>query len=133
MEAIAICDKPDAKYLYMEELQKNYSGPYTQDPFLDPLNEDSKNYVYVSIFVRNDYFRYKDKRGHRKTKIQGFTPERKFYIPDYSYTDLPDEQDFRRTLYWNPNVTTDAEGKAAVQFYNTPTCRRIKISAETMY
>ena len=133
VEAIAICDKPDAKYLYMEELQKNYSGPYTQDPFLDPLNEDSKNYVYVSIFVRNDYFRYKDKRGHRKTKIQGFTPERKFYMPDYSYTDLPDEQDFRRTLYWNPNVTTDAEGKAAVQFYNTPTCRRIKISAETMY
>ena len=102
---------------------------------MDPNNPDKihTHYAYVTLFVREDFFSYKDKRGHRKTKIQGFSPERKFYIPDYSDATLPDEQDFRRTLYWNPNVTTDAEGKATVQFYNTPTCRRIKISAETMY
>ena len=132
VEAIAICDKPDARIVFQDGLQENHAESYTRDPFLDPLNLESKNYVYVTLFVRNDYFRYKDKRGHRKTKIQGFTPERKFYMPDYSYTDLPNEQDFRRTLYWNPNVKTDAEGKATVQFFNTPTCRRIKVSAETV-
>ena len=102
---------------------------------MDPNNPDKihTHYAYVTLFVREDFFSYKDKRGHRKTKIQGFSPERKFYIPDYSDATLPDEQDFRRTLYWNPNVTTDTEGNATVQFYNTPTCQRIKISTETMY
>ena len=119
VEAIAISDKLYVGMGLSQDISTNI--------------EQTEDEAVITLFVRNDYFRYKDKRGHRKTKIQGFTPERKFYIPDYSYTDLPDEQDFRRTLYWNPNVTTDAEGKASVQFYNTPTCRRIKISAETMY
>lgn len=132
VEAISICDKPDAKYIYTEELQENYEGGYIRDPLLDPLNLEGKNDVYVTLFVRNDYFRYKDKRGHRKTKIQGFSHERKFYMPDYSYTDLPDEQDFRRTLYWNPNIMTDTEGKATVTFYNSPNCKHIKVSTETM-
>ena len=129
VEAIAICDKPDAKLIFRDGGANNHSQA---DSILDRTNKFSTNVVFVTLFVRNDYFRYKDKRGHRKTKIQGFTPERKFYIPDYSYTDLPDEKDFRRTLYWNPNVKTDAEGKATVRFYNTPTCRRIKISTETL-
>lgn len=132
VEAIAICDKPDTQMVFFESIQNNYFGNYTDDPMLDPLNRLNQNFVYVTLFVRNDYFRYKDKRGHRKTKIQGFSPKRSFYVPDYSYTDLPDEKDFRRTLYWNPNVKTNAEGKATVQFYNTPTCRRIRISTETM-
>ena len=132
VEAITICDKPDARIVFQEGMQENYAGDFFNDPLLDPLNKESKNFVYVTIFVRNDYFRYKDKRGHRKTKIQGFSPERKFYIPDYSNATLPDEQDFRRTLYWNPNVTTDTEGKASVLFYNTPNCKRITISAETI-
>ncbi|MBQ8592672.1 MAG: hypothetical protein IJ467_00060 [Bacteroidaceae bacterium] len=132
VEAITICDKPDARIVFQEGTQGNHTGSYMQDPMLDPLNTMSHNYVYVTLFVRNDYFRYKDKRGHRKTKIQGFTPQRMFYMPDYSYADLPDEQDFRRTLYWNPNVKTNADGEATVTFYNTPTCRNINISAETI-
>ena len=26
--------------------------------------------------------------------------------------------DYRRTLYWNPNVITDEKGNARVEFYN---------------
>jgi uncharacterized protein YfaS (alpha-2-macroglobulin family) len=26
--------------------------------------------------------------------------------------------DFRSTIYWNPNVTTDKDGNAAFEFYN---------------
>lgn len=118
VEAIAISDKLYVGMGLSQDISTNI--------------EQTEDEAVITLFVRNDYFRYKDKRGHRKTKIQGFSPERKFYIPDYSDATLPDEQDFRRTLYWNPNVTTDAEGNATVQFYNTPTCRRIKISAETM-
>ena len=38
--------------------------------------------------------------------------------PDYRKRDLPDSNDFRRTLYWNPDVLTDENGRASVVFYS---------------
>lgn len=38
--------------------------------------------------------------------------------------------DFRRTLFWAPDVTADAEGRAEVSFWNNSTCRSIHVSAE---
>lgn len=69
-------------------------------------------------------------RGMRNLKMEGYSLQKEFYSPDYSI--LPREADYRRTLYWNPNVTTDNEGKARVQFYNNSTCKKINISAETI-
>ena len=40
------------------------------------------------------------------------------------------EDDFRRTLFWAPDVTADAEGRAEVSFWNNSTCRSIHVSAE---
>ena len=37
---------------------------------------------------------------------------------------------YRRTLYWNPDVKTDAEGKASIRLFNNGTCRKMEISAE---
>lgn len=120
VEAIAISDKPNA------ELAMRIQSDFSVDSFID------SRAVVVSIFVREDYFSYQDRKGHRRTKVQGFSPALQFYTPDYTYTDLPDEKDFRRTLYWEPNVVTDAEGKATVRFPNSPYCRRMKVSAETV-
>ena len=53
-------------------------------------------------------------------------------MPDYSYTELPEEKDFRRTLYWDPNVKSNAEGTVTVQFYNSPQCKNLKVCAETV-
>lgn len=39
-------------------------------------------------------------------------------------------KDYRRTLYWNPNVKTDKEGKAKIEFYNNSSCKQVVISAE---
>jgi uncharacterized protein YfaS (alpha-2-macroglobulin family) len=51
-------------------------------------------------------------------------------MEDYSV--LPLMEDFRRTIYWNPNVKTDSEGKATVEFYNNSSCTEMFISAEGM-
>ena len=48
------------------------------------------------------------------------------------YSVLPPMEDFRRTLYWNPNVKTDSEGKATIEFYNNSSCTEMFISAEGM-
>ena len=139
VDAIAISDKPDANVAFLRDIKKsdvvdmntNTIEPiWALDPTMKPKSIVKNGYTFVTLFVRENLFSYKDKRGHRKTKIQGFSPERRFYIPDYSDATLPNEQDFRRTLYWNPNVVTDSEGKASVKFYNSPNCKRIEISAE---
>lgn len=118
VEAIAISDKPN-----VEMALARYG--------LDSISNQG-NTVIVSVFVRNDYFRHKEYNGVRRTKIQGYTPALHFYQPDYSYADLPDEKDFRRTLFWAPYVTTNTQGEANVTFYNSPYCKHIKVSAETI-
>ena len=41
-----------------------------------------------------------------------------FYNPDYSQHPLPDGQaDYRRTLYWNPELLLDDDGRAAISFF----------------
>lgn len=119
VEAIAITDKLDSNIAFIRDIGSAF-----------PENDKPYTCAYITLFIRENFFSYKDKRGHRKTKIQGFSPERKFYIPDYSDASLPNEQDFRRTLYWNPNVVTNNEGEATIRFYNSQNCKRIEISAE---
>lgn len=72
----------------------------------------------------------KPRRGVRKTWIDGYSTPIEFYSPDYSQ--LPKDVDYRRTLYWNPNVTTDSKGSASVEFYNNGSCSKIDLSAETL-
>lgn len=69
-------------------------------------------------------------KGVRKTRLEGYSQIKEFYAPDYSV--LPLVPDYRRTLYWNPLVTPNAEGKANIRFYNNSRCRKFKISLETI-
>lgn len=83
----------------------------------------------VLVFVYTDWKRSPDKKGVRKTLVQGFSKPLEFYSPEYEGMVLPDEHDYRRTLYWNPNVKTDALGKASVVFYNNEDCRVMDVDA----
>ena len=66
----------------------------------------------------------------REYNFQGFSKPIEFYNPDYSKAKLPEVKDYRRTLYWNPNVTTDNFGQASIEFYNNSVCTTIDVSAE---
>ncbi|MBO4589389.1 MAG: hypothetical protein J5698_00240, partial [Bacteroidaceae bacterium] len=50
--------------------------------------------------------------------------------PTYPKGPIPGDKDYRRTLYWNPEVTTDETGCATVSFYNNGYSRAFTISAE---
>ena len=55
----------------------------------------------------------------RRYIIDGFAFTEDFYHPDYKLA-TPDPQtaaDYRRTLYWNPDLPLDNEGKATVSFF----------------
>ena len=51
-------------------------------------------------------------------------------MEDYSV--VPPMDDFRRTIYWNPNVKLNFRGKATVEFYNNSSCTEMSVSAEGM-
>ena len=69
-------------------------------------------------------------KGVRKTWLEGYSSVKEFYNPDYSMPPL--DLDYRRTLYWNPNVTTDENGVAKIRFYNNSSCKNFSINAETV-
>lgn len=67
-------------------------------------------------------------KGLRRTHYQGFNVPQVFEMEDYSV--IAPMEDFRRTLYWTPSVTTDAEGKAHVEFFNNSSCKEMYLSVE---
>ncbi|MDR2038421.1 MAG: hypothetical protein LBQ60_10915, partial [Bacteroidales bacterium] len=69
-------------------------------------------------------------KGVRKTWLDGYSEVKEFYQPDYSA--LPKEEDYRRTLYWNPELIPDEEGNAKILFYNNSRCKKMKVSVETI-
>lgn len=66
----------------------------------------------------------------RRTFFDGYSPAVEFYSPGYG--ELPSNEDFRRTLYWNPYVRTNKEGYVDLRICNTGTCRQLIISAEAI-
>lgn len=73
---------------------------------------------------------YLPNNGVRHTYFEGYSPVHEFYSPNYSQIPLPDTADYRRTLYWNPDVWTDHQGRASVSFYNNSQTTKLHIRAE---
>ncbi len=63
--------------------------------------------------------------------IAGHAFAKEFYSPKY---DVEDDRhkapDYRATLYWNPNIITDENGNAKVEFFNSDTAIEIQVSIE---
>jgi len=72
---------------------------------------------------------YVDKNA-RSTSFSGYTPVVEFYAPTYPDGPVQGDKDYRRTIYWNPKVTTDSTGQATVSFYNNGYSRALTVSAE---
>ncbi len=63
--------------------------------------------------------------------LQGFSYPAEFYSPDYSKHRLPEGQkDYRRTLYWNPNLMLDCNGEANVTLYNNSRTTSIQVDVQ---
>jgi hypothetical protein len=76
-----------------------------------------KGPVYTPGLVRSD------ERGYHKS--------REFYSPNYSDPIMnTNANDLRTTIYWNPALTTNGEGKANVEFFNAGSAGNYKVIVE---
>ncbi|MBD1423099.1 carboxypeptidase-like regulatory domain-containing protein [Sphingobacterium chuzhouense] len=60
----------------------------------------------------------------------GYVKERQFYAPKYDTPDSKNTNDYRTTIYWNPDVVLDGEGNATLNFYNGDGNGRYKVVVE---
>ena len=95
------------------------------------ITENMDSVVIRLIPYPDDKYKY-EKPGYRLTRLQGYSIPAEFYHADYSHVVLPDEADYRRTLYWNPALATDSLGRAYIDLYNSSTTHGLNISAETL-
>ncbi|SHM77857.1 MG2 domain-containing protein [Cyclobacterium lianum] len=63
-------------------------------------------------------------------RIGGFSKSRQFYSPKYGENQVFDQPDRRSTIYWNPSVKTDENGKASVSFYTADRSSLYRVTAE---
>lgn len=89
-----------------------------------------QTYRTMFIYELPEAYLFRTKKGVEKRRIWGYSAPSKFYQPNYAEADLPSKKDVRRTLYWNPSVKTNEEGKASAVFFTN--CREeveLRISA----
>jgi len=93
----------------------------------DRYRQDDQPSVEVSLHRLPENERrvtYRD----RRYILHGFAYQEDFYHPDYSRQRPQQPTDYRRTLYWNPNLKLDEQGQAHITLYNN--CRQTQIYVE---
>ena len=70
----------------------------------------------------------KPMKGIRMTHFEGFNVPKEYEVEEV--TGLRPEKDFRRTLYWNPDLRTNEEGRAVIECLMGPKSKMVMISAE---
>ncbi|MCQ2266602.1 MAG: hypothetical protein MJZ40_02705 [Bacteroidaceae bacterium] len=82
----------------------------------------------IYIYTRPDWYNFRVVKGQYKRTLHGFTTPTEFKGPNYR-TEDDNPKDFRRTLYWNPSLTTDSRGRASAVFFgNARPLQRLSIS-----
>lgn len=138
-------DMEDVKSIIVYDSPFEYmSIPIVKDVFtndmIQALNEPkkledimlSRGLYVIDITMYPKGLRRSPVKGQRQTTFRGYTIGTEFYAPEYPDGPIKGDVDYRRTLYWNPSLTTDANGQAEVLFYNNGYSKQFSISAEGM-
>ena len=104
---------------YMDEIKAIYIVPWS------PKEEESAVRIYI---YRRIIYTTESQKGLRRTHYQGYNIPETFQMEDVNI--LPPLENLRRTIYWEPNVKTDANGDAKITFYNNLSAKQLYISAE---
>ncbi|NOT76009.1 MAG: hypothetical protein HOP08_13875 [Cyclobacteriaceae bacterium] len=88
--------------------------------------KDPKKLVRFKLMGKNGIVMVQTKKGNVREPlddpsklIEGSNQVINFTSHDYSISNDARKPDFRSTVYWNPSVKTDSNGKAIVEFFST--------------
>jgi hypothetical protein len=70
-------------------------------------------------------------KGNAVVEVLGYSEVREFYEPpEVPPINVPFALDYRSTIYWNPNVMTDQDGKAKINFRLTEGKPKVRVILE---
>ena len=118
-----------------EIIQNTKMSEVTDSTGVDISKLDKYSVFYLIPLPRRDVLNKSQRAvlGTRQTVIQGYTRPLEYYSPAYPTKELyMDKVDKRRTLYWNPSVQADENGKAVIECYNNQYSTPLIIQAETL-
>jgi TonB-dependent SusC/RagA subfamily outer membrane receptor len=76
---------------------------------------------------------YQSVGGTLVARYGGYNSPREFYSPKYDEKSPANSiTDLRATIYWNPQVEIDSDGKAKIEYYNTDAAKRHLVIIEGM-
>lgn len=116
---------PIVRETLTQEFIQDLSKPYTTE-----TNVLAPGLYVVDVMMYPVTQRKTRVKGTRQTSFRGYSELTDFYSPAYPDGPIPGDKDYRRTLYWAPEVKTDAEGDARLDFYNNGRRQSITVSAE---
>ena len=136
IESILVFDKPakiteiaESVPLFMDAIRRSMN--YEAERFMEG-NVSTRKYLLIDVLMKDGYKlktkQEKRNRGKRITTLRGFNRPVQFYSPEYPDGPVEGTEDYRRTLYWNPNVITDSLGHAQIEFYNNSYSTRFNVS-----
>jgi len=134
IKSIIIYDKPMYPREFKDMVQLMVEKIWEKNDFgwINWFDNSDNRYQLVDILLKEDSKRLfeweKRNLSRRTTTVKGFNKPVQFYSPQYPDGPISGEIDSRRTLYWNPNVTTDYEGNARIEFYNNSFTKKFTIS-----
>ncbi|MBR4793194.1 MAG: hypothetical protein IK038_05955 [Bacteroidaceae bacterium] len=111
--------------LYQDYLNASIQTIFGEDLYRRMVLVDVQIKEEGELSTRDELF----KINKRITTVDGYSRPYSFYSPEYPQGPVFGDVDYRRTLYWNPNVITDEDGKAQVEFYNNSITKHFNIEA----
>lgn len=154
IKSVMICDgttasagiDDDSAYHLSDESLKNHMETSRLSPFEEkalksylnnttPYNQPGNQFAicYITTIDNWDPEKKYQSRGIRNTQIQGYSQPIEFYSPYYPDISKGQGNDHRRTIYWNPKVTTDENGVAIIRCNNANSSTFLTISCEALY
>ena len=147
----------DSFYLYGDAAKKKISLDDTEKAKSEPLFRKKSSGINNNVNVNIDFSRFgqyalfyitphfnsnysrltqksmKAAHGTRRTIIQGYSRPLAFYSPVYK-DKIPtaNVNHRRRTLYWNPTIQTDKNGKISIECQNSMYANPIILHAEML-
>ena len=142
VKSVIVYDKPDS-YMGIEEVVKCLDVSdirYVQKPDLgnDDDDDNNKQYYPAGLYVVEIHLhpgrksRVAQNKNTRQTTFDGYSPKLEFYAPEYPNGPIEGDADYRRTIYWNPDIKTNRLGIVDVKFYNNSYSRSLSVSVEGM-
>lgn len=97
-----------------------YNFKHQENSHLISYVDGGPSYIEITTRSKKGPFSRKSNGMYLYRSLPFSLPLQEFYVPKYRKAKVAaDAPDLRSTLYWNPNILTDAEGKASFSFWTS--------------